>query len=166
MRLYMKQKVFALKDRFTIKNEAGEDVFTVEGKFISLGKKLHILDQHGEEVAFVKQELLTLLPKFTVEQHGEPVAQIQKKLTFLKPKYIVTGLDWTIEGDVFSHDYTVFSGEQAIVSIHKKWMAWGDTYELDLSESADVPLTVAVVLAIDAVMDAAAAAAASISSTN
>ena len=70
MRLYMKQKVFALKDRFTIKNEAEEDVYTVEGKFISLGKKLHILDTNGEEVAFVKQELLTFMPKFTVLQNG------------------------------------------------------------------------------------------------
>ena len=154
MRLYMKQKVFALKDRFTIKNEVGEDVFTVEGKFISLGKKLHILDRHGEEVAFVKQELLTLLPKFTVEQHGEPVAQIQKKLTFLKPKYIVTGLDWTIEGDVFAHDYTVFAGEQPIVTIHKKWMAWGDTFELFIPDPNKEVLAMAVVLAIDAVLDA------------
>ena len=165
MRLYMKQKVFSMKDRFTIKNEAGEDVYTVEGKFISLGKKLHILDLNGEEVAFVKQELLTFLPKFTVLQHDEPMAQIQKKMSFLKPKYVVTGLDWTIEGDVFAHDYTVFAGEQPIVTIHKKWMAWGDTYELDVAEGADVPLTVAVVLAIDAVMDAAETAAAS-SSTN
>ena len=165
MRLYMKQKVFALKDRFTIKNEAEEDVYTVEGKFISLGKKLHILDTNGEEVAFVKQELLTFMPKFTVLQNGEEVAQIQKKMSFLKPKYVVTGLDWTIEGDVFGHDYTIFSGENAIVSIHKKWMSWGDTFELDLADAADVPLTVAVVLAIDAVMDAAASAAASSSST-
>ena len=165
MRLYMKQKVFSMKDRFTIKNEAGEDVYTVEGKFISLGKKLHILDPNGEEVAFVKQELLTFLPKFTVLQHDEPVAQIQKKMSFLKPKYIVTGLDWTIEGDVFGHDYTVFAGEQAIVSIHKKWMSWGDTFELDVAEDADPTLTVAVVLAIDAVLDAQNAAAAA-SSTN
>lgn len=160
MRLYMKQKVFSLKDRFTIKNEAGEDVYTVEGKFISLGKKLHILDPNGEEVAFVKQELLTLLPKFTVEQHGEPVAQIQKKLSFLKPKYEVTGLDWTIEGNFFAHDYSIFSGDQEVVSLHKKWMSWGDTYELDLSDAADPALVVAVVLAIDAVLDAQASAAA------
>ena len=165
MRLYMKQKVFSLKDRFTIKNEAGEDVYSVEGKFISLGKKLHILDTNGEEVAFVKQELLTLLPKFTVEQHGEPVAQIQKKFTFLKPKYEVTGLDWTIEGNLFAHDYTIFAGAREIVSIHKKWMSWGDTFELDVAEDADPTLTVAVVLAIDAVLDAQNAAAAA-SSTN
>ena len=165
MKLYMKQKVFSLKDRFTIKNEAGEDVYTVEGKFISLGKKLHILDTNGEEVAFVKQELLTLLPKFTVEQHGEPVAQIQKKLSFLKPKYVVTGLDWPIEGNLLAHDYTILSGERAIVSIHKKWMSWGDAFELDVADDADPTLTVAVVLAIDAVLDAQAAAAAA-SSTN
>lgn len=164
MKLYMKQKVFSLKDRFTIKNEAGEDVYTVEGKFISLGKKLHILDTNGEEVAFVKQELLTLLPKFTVEQHGEPVAQIQKKLSFLKPKYVVTGLDWKIEGNLLAHDYTILSGERAIVSIHKKWMSWGDAFELDVADDADPTLTVAVVLAIDAVLDAQAAAAAASSS--
>lgn len=161
MKLYMKQKVFSLKDRFTIKDENGEDVFTVEGKFISLGKKLHILDTNGEEVAFVRQELLTLLPKFTVEQHGEAVAQVQKKLTFLKPKYVVTGLDWTIEGDFFAHDYSIFSGEQEIVSLHKKWMSWGDTYELNVAPDADQALVVAVVLAIDAVLDAQAAAASS-----
>ena len=159
MKLYMKQKVFSLKDRFTIKNEAGEDVFTVEGKFISLGKKLHILNEAGEEVAFVKQELLTLLPKFTVLQHGEQVAQIQKKLSFLKPKYAVTGLDWTIEGDFFAHDYSIFSGDMEIVSLHKKWMAWGDTYELNVADDADPALVVAVVLAIDCVMDAESAAA-------
>ncbi len=161
MRLYMKQKVFSLKDRFTIKNEAGEDVYTVEGKFISLGKKLHIFDANGEEVAFVRQELLTLLPKFTVEQHGEAVAQVQKKLSFLKPKYVVTGLDWTVEGNLLAHDYSVFSGDRAIVSLHKKWMSWGDTYELDVSDDADQALVVAVVLAIDAVLDAQNAAAAS-----
>ena len=164
MELYMKQKVFSLKDRFTIKNEAGEDVFTVEGKFISLGKKLHILNEAGEEVAFVKQELLTLLPKFTVLQHGEQVAQIQKKLSFLKPKYVVTGLDWTVEGDFFAHDYSIFSGDWEIVSIHKKWMSWGDTFQLSIADDADPALVVAVVLAIDAVLDAQAAASAASSS--
>jgi len=161
MYLYLKQKVFSLKDRFTIKNEVGDDVYAVEGKFISLGKKLHILDRNGEEVAFVRQELLTLMPKYTVEQHGEAVAQIQKKLSFLKPKYVVSGLDWTVEGDFFAHDYAVFSGEQQIVSIHKKWMSWGDTFELNIDDDADPALVVAVVLAIDAVLDAQASAAAS-----
>ena len=47
-----------------------------------------------------------------------------------------------------------------ILSIHKQWMAWGDTFELDIAPGADEVLAMAVVLAIDAVMDCQTAAAA------
>ena len=166
MRLYIKQKVFSFKDRFTVKDAAGEDRYFVEGKLISLGKKLTITDAAGNEVAFVRQKVLTLLPKFFVEINGEEVAQIKKKLTFLKPKYEVEGLDWSVDGDFFSHDYTISENENVIASIHKRWMAWGDTFELDISDNADEVLALAVILAIDAVMDAAAAASAASSSNN
>ena len=60
MHLYMKQKVFSLKDKFTIKDPFGEDKYFVEGKMISFGKKLHILDAAGNELAFVRQIILRL----------------------------------------------------------------------------------------------------------
>ena len=160
MYLYMKQKVFSWKDRFTITDSEGNDRYCVEGKAISIGKKLHIFDAHGDEVAFVKQKVPTLLPKFAVEIDGEEVAEIVKKISFLKPKYVVNGLGWEVKGDMFSHDYTIVDGDRTIVSIHKKWMAWGDTFELDIESDRDEVLVLAVVLAIDAVMDSQAASAA------
>lgn len=39
MKLYIKQKVFTIKDKFTVKDEAGNDKYFVEGKLLSLGKK-------------------------------------------------------------------------------------------------------------------------------
>ena len=47
MQLYMKQKVFSWKDKFSIQNSVGEDKYFVEGKAISLGKKLRIYDMTG-----------------------------------------------------------------------------------------------------------------------
>ncbi len=166
MKLYIKQKVFSFKDRFTVKNAAGEDRYFVEGKLISLGKKLTVTDEAGNEVAFVNQKVLSFLPKFFVEVNGREVAQIKKKFTFLKPKYLVEGLDWEVEGDFFSHDYSITENGNVVASIHKRWMSWGDSFELDISDSADEVMALAVILAIDAVMDASASASASVSSSN
>ena len=57
-------------------------------------------------------------------------------------------------GDVFGHDYTVCAGETPVITVHKKWMSWGDAYELDIGYGADELLALAVTLAIDAVLDA------------
>ena len=153
MRLYMKQKVFSWKDKFSIKTESGEDRYYVEGKAISIGKKLRIYDPAENELAFVNQKVVSLMPKFCVEMNGEEVAVIKKKITFLKPKYLIEGPGWEVKGDFFSHDYEIVENGRTIVAIHKKWMAWGDSFELDIVDESQEVLAVAVVIAIDAVMD-------------
>lgn len=155
MKLYIKQKVFSIGAKFSVKDEAGNDRYFVEGEILTLGRKLHIYDINNNEVAFVRQKLLTFMPKFTVEVGGEEVAEIVKQLTLFKPKYYVDGLGWDVDGDLFSHDYVITSGNEEIVSIHRAWMSWGDTYELDISDDTDEITALAVVLAIDTVLDSA-----------
>lgn len=155
MKLYIKQKVFSFRDRFTVKDEYGEDKYYVEGEILSLGKKLRIYDMDGNELAFVRERLLAFMPKFTIEINGSEIAEIIKRFTFLKPKYYVDGLGWDVEGDFFSHNYDITDGNKTIVSIHKQFMAWGDTFEIDVQKDNDEIIALAVVLAIDAVMDAA-----------
>lgn len=153
MKLYMKQKVFSFYDKFTVKDENGYDKYYVEGEILSFGKKLHIYDSDHNELAFVREKVLAFMPKFTVEVNGVPIAEIVKTVTFFTPKYYVDGLGWAIEGDFFAHDYVITSGDREIVSIHKVWMSWGDTFELDIMDDRDEVTALAVVLAIDAVMD-------------
>ena len=80
MKLYIKQKVFSIKDKFTIKDEEGNDKYFVEGKILSLGKKFHVYNMEKEEVAYIEQKLMNLLPKFFVYVKGEKIAEIHKKL--------------------------------------------------------------------------------------
>ena len=155
MKLYIKQKVFSIGAKFSVKDENGNDKYFVEGEILTRGRKLHIYDTYYNEVAFVRQKLLTFMPKFTVEVGGEEVAEIVKQLTLFKPKYYVDGLGWDVDGDLFSHDYVINSGNEEIVSIKKAWMSWGDTYELDISDDTDEITALAVVLAIDTVLDSA-----------
>lgn len=59
-----------------------------------------------------------------------------------------------------AHDYEITKNGCPIVSISKEWMTWGDSYELDISNPQDEIVVLAVVLTIDCVMAAQAAASA------
>lgn len=154
MKLYIRQKVFSIGARFNITDENGEEKYRVEGEVFTLGKKLHIYDVTGEEIAFVQQKLLSLMPRFYVYVNGEKIAEVLKEITFLKPKYDIFGKGWTVEGDFLAHDYAITEAGREIARVHKVWMSWGDSYELDILDTDDEASLIAVILIIDAVMDA------------
>lgn len=152
MKLYIKQKVFSWKDRFTVKDETGNDRYTVVGEFFSLGRKLHVYDMEEREVATIQQEVWTWMPNYHVYIGGSHAADVKQKFTWFRPRYEITGLDWTVEGSFWEHDYEVLSAaEGCIVRITKEWMTWGDTYELDIARPEDELLALAIVLTIDCV---------------
>jgi len=159
MKLYIRQKVFSWVDRFTVKDENGQDCYFVEGEFFSLGKKLHVYHMDGAEAAFIQQKVLSFLPRFFVFVAGQQAAEIVKQFSFLHPVYSIEGMGWEIEGSFWAHDYAILAGEKQIVTIHKEWMSWGDCYELDIADGEDEVLALSVVLAIDCVLAAQSAGA-------
>ena len=158
MKLYIKQKVFSWGDKFTVKDEAGHDRYSVEGEIFSFGKKLHVYDRYGTEVALIKQEVWSWMPRFYVFCGDRQVAQIKKEFTFFLPKYRIDGLGWEINGSFMAHDYEITKNGDPIVTISKEWMTWGDSYELNISDPRDEIVALAVVLTIDCVMAAQASA--------
>lgn len=59
MRYLMKQKLFSLGGTFYIKNERDQDIFLVEGASFSFGHQLTFRDMSGNELAFIRQKLLS-----------------------------------------------------------------------------------------------------------
>lgn len=164
MKFYIRQKVFSWKDKFTVKDFDGRDVYQVEGEFFSFGKKLHIYDMSGNEVAFIQQKVLSFLPRYYVYVGDNQVAEILKKFTFLRPKYEVHGLNWQVEGDFFAHNYVITDGNSMVVEINKEWMTWGDCYELNIAPNANEIIALATVLAIDCATETNGGASVTISS--
>lgn len=155
MKLYIKQKVFSWSDRFAVKDEYGEDRYFVEGEFLSLGKKLHVFDRKGNEVAFIRQKLWTFMPRYSVFAGDRMIAEIAQRFSLLFRQFTIDGLGWQVDGSFMAHDYEITKDGRAIVTIHKQWMTWGDCYELDIMDSADEIMALAVVLTIDCVLAAA-----------
>ena len=164
MKLYIKQKVFTWGDKFTVKDINGNDRYYVEGEIFSWGKKLHVYDMNGNEAAFIQQKVFSFLPRYFVYVGDEQVAEIVKEFSFLFPRYSIEGLGWDIEGRFMAHDYEITQNGRPIVTISKEWMTWGDSYELDIADSKDEIVALAVVLTIDAVMASNSGVSVSISS--
>jgi uncharacterized protein YxjI len=152
MTLYMKQQIFSWSDKFTIKDELGNDRYFVEGELFSWGHKLHVFDANNREVAFIKQELFVFLPKFDVYVNGSLAVSVKRELTVFTPKYTLEGTDWTVDGDFWQHRYEITGSSGGVASITKALFTWGDSYEIEISADADELLVLATVLAIDCVI--------------
>ena len=154
MKLYIKEKVFSWTDKFTIKDEYGEDRYTAQGELISLGKKLHVYDRFGEEVITIRQKVVSLLPRYTIYVRGRELGQLVKKISFLRPKYVLEGPHWEITGNFMALDFTVTQADRQIFSICREWMTWGDSYCVDIPDPSLELQALAVVLAIDCANEA------------
>lgn len=161
MKLYLKQKVFSWGDKFTVYDENGCDKFYVEGEVFSFGKKLHIYDLQGNEVCYIYQKLMSFLPKYFISKNGENIAQVVKNFTLFHQSYSVDGLGWDVEGDFFSHEYEIHSYSGVVATVSKHWFTFGDSYEIDIADGVNEIDALAVVLVIDACLEASQNAGAS-----
>lgn len=152
MKIYIKQKVFSFLDSFTVKNEQNEDIYKVGGRF-ALGKQLDIFDSNGQSVAFIRQRLMNFLPRFDVSIGGDYICSVQREFTFFNQSYRIEGLDWHLDGDIFAHHYQMVSKNGTVMQMRRAIISWGDSYELDIPNEADVLLCLAVAIAVDACID-------------
>lgn len=154
MKLYIKQKVFSLTSRFTVKDENGNDRYFVEGEIFTFRRKFHISDTGGNEVAYIEaQSVFNFLPKYDIYLGGKYAATISKKFTFFIHEYSIDGEGIEIEGDAFSHEYEITKFGSPIAYIHKEWFTWGDSYCIDTTNEIDELLAVSIAITIDSVMD-------------
>ena len=158
MRYVLKQKFWSWGDDFTIKNAAGADAFFVDGTAFSIGNKLSFQDLNGNELAFIRQKLLSWGPTYEITHGEELVAVVKKELfTFFKCRFTVDVPgpdDLEASGDFLDREYTFARGGRAVAGVSKRWFSWTDTYGVDIAEGEDDVLILASAVVIDMVCHA------------
>lgn len=157
-RLYMKQNLFSLSGKFTVKDMSEQDVYFVEGSFLKIPKTFTILNASREEVAHITKKVLSLLPKFHVDVNGKEVLTIKKEFSMFKSRYTIVDTDIEMRGNWWDMDFTVFYQGEQVGEVHKKWLSWGDSYEISIHEPSFEIMIIALVVAIDCVKSDDAAA--------
>lgn len=158
MRYLLKQKFWSWGDDFTIKDEAGNDVFFVDGRVFTIGNKLSFQDMSGNELAFIRQRLLSWGPTYEITRDGELAAVVKKHLfTLFRCKFTVDvpgPNDLEAQGSFMDMEYRLSRGGRQVAEVSKRWFSWTDTYGVEVNHTEDPVLILASVVVIDMVCHA------------
>lgn len=151
MSLYIKQKIFSLTDSYEVFDEEQTPVFRVQREFLSWGAKIHLYDMGGNELFFIKQKVMVLLPEYEIYKNNIMCAQVVKEFTFFKPRLDVSSAygDFVLDGDFWDMSFSILHDGVKMGQISKAWLSWGDTYQLDIASGQDEAFFCALTIAID-----------------
>lgn len=151
MKYIIKERIFTLTDKFIIEDEEGYPRYEVVGKLLSLGNKLRIYDLDGEELVYIEQKLLKLLPEYNIYQKGHLVGKVKKEFTFLKPSFVIESSygNFTLQGDILHHDFDILKDGRSVAWINKRWLSFSDTYSVEISDLVDQAFILAIVIVLD-----------------
>lgn len=156
--LYIKQKVFSLSGKFTVKDQQENDVYYVEGSFMKIPKSFSIMNTAGAEVALITKKVFSLLPKFFVEIDGQEVLTINKEFSFFRARYSIDAANIEVQGNWWEMDFEIFQHGEVVGKVTKEWFTWGDSYKVQILREEMETIVIALVIAIDCVKSDQAAA--------
>ncbi len=129
-RYKMRQRLISIGEDFTIEDERGNPVYTVDGKVLRIRETFVIEDQQGNEVATIRKAWFTpFRDKFAID--------------------VKDGQDLVAQGDLLDHEYEIRRGGATIAHVSKHWFAFRDTYGIEIAPGEDDGLILAIAVAID-----------------
>jgi uncharacterized protein YxjI len=153
MRYLLKQKLFAWGNDFFIKDEAGNDVYFVDGKAFSIGDQLSFQDLKGTELAYIKQKILAWGRTYEIFRSGKLVAVVKKEL--FSPLHHTFNVDvpgpddLEAKGNFLDYEYSFRRANVEVATVSKQWFTWADTYGVDANSGEDDILILASSVVID-----------------
>jgi uncharacterized protein YxjI len=154
----IRERLFRLGEDSDITNEAGQPVLYVDVKVLSLHNRLILRDLAGRETGQVHRKLAALRPTYQITIDGKDVAEVRRHLFTPFGERFTIGVhgagDMEIEGDLFSHEFTIERDGQTIATISKRWLSMTASYAVDVAPGEDDLLILASVLALDLAVDA------------
>jgi uncharacterized protein YxjI len=153
---YLKQRIFSIVDNYTIFDGFQNPLYHIQGMFLSLPKRHEITDaKTGQLLYTLKRPILSLLPRFElIDATDNTVAVVQKMFTFFVSRIEISSDygEYSVYGDILAHDFRIEKDGHVVVEVHKKWLSWGDVYEIDVDDNQNQEFLLAMIVAIDQAM--------------
>ena len=155
MNLYIKQKIFSFGDKYDIYDVEQNPIYKAFGEVFAIGNKLHLCTTDDEELVFIKERVMKFLPTFELYVRGELFATVKQELTFFRKKVNVESSfgNFVIDGNFWDHEYTITCDGKLFGTVSRDWLAWGDVYALNINTKEHSEFFVALVLAIDCILE-------------
>lgn len=153
-RYQMRQKLIAFGDDFYIQNQAGQNVFKVDGKVLRVRDTLQFKDLKGTTLCQIQERMLTIKDVMAIEDaNGKEIARVKKALiTPLRDRWTIkigNGPDMDVQGNLLDHEYEIKEGRRKIAQVSKKWFRVRDTYGVEIAPDQEDVVILAVTVALD-----------------
>ena len=151
-RYQMKEKLLAIGDDYWIEDESGARAFKVNGKVARLRDTWILEDPSGVEVARIRERALSVRDAIKIDIGGAETT-VKKALVGIRDRFHVEmehGEDLKVHGNIVDHEYEITRDGDTIAEISKKWFRVRDSYGIELEDTADPALILAVAVAVDA----------------
>ncbi len=154
MRYQIKEKLLSFGDDFRIKDDDGRDVYFVDGRaFTLLREKLSFQDMAGNELAFIRERILSLRKSYEIHREGRLAAVVKKDLFNLFRCHFTVDVpgpdDLEATGSFLDREYTFKRSGKTVASVSRKWFTFADTYGVDIAPGEDDVLILASTVVID-----------------
>ena len=147
MKLFVKEKVFSMHNRYYIYNESDELAYEIESKVFSIGDKTTIYDKDHNVVAYIEQEIFHLTPYYNVYIDDEYKYQIKKKFQFFKNDYELSNM-YKVDGSAFNLNFTIINNYgKTVASVNRKFLSIGE-YQIEIIDEKDIYTILTIIVAI------------------
>jgi|AGTN01.1.fsa_nt_gi Uncharacterized conserved protein len=152
MRYLVKQKYFAIKDRYTIFDDRNNPRFEVQGKFFNVPKRFRLTDMQGRELLNIKQKLFHLFPRYKIYQGEREIASYKGKFRLFGKKAVldIPGQNIVMKGNILQWDFSFTRGGNQVGLISKHILKIADTYSIDIAGENDALYILAAAIIVDA----------------
>lgn len=153
-KLYMKQKIVAIKDKYSICTENEEPVYYIEGNLVALHYNLQ--DNNGTTLLELKKKMVSIMPEFSIIKDGKTIGTIRKKIKLLNVEISgeCEGKSLVIKGNPVARNFTILLDDVLIGGVDTERLTWGDVYSIDIADESKEHLVVAIAVVCDKIVDA------------
>ena len=95
---------------------------------------------------------MSIRDKIAIERGGDTMATVHKALVGIRDRFAIDvkhGEDMKAKGNFLDHEYEIERDGKTVAKVSKKWFRVRESYGVDVAAGADVPLVLAVTVAID-----------------
>lgn len=151
----MQQQLVSFGDDFTIKDEYGRAVYYVDGRALALRQRLSMKDTQGNEVADIRERMVSLLKTYDIYRDDKHFATLSKQISLFRDKFEVDvpgPNDYNVRGNILDYEYAVYRGGKQVAEVSKAWFTFRDSYGIDIVAGEDDIIILATAVVLDLIV--------------
>jgi len=158
MRYHLRQRAWSLTEAFLVRDDAGQPVFEIRGKFFHIGDDLVMYDLYsGQPIVQIKQRILSLLPHYEIYRNGQSWASMHEQFKLFGEKFKIegnNGMVFHVQGDIWNWNFSVTDDYgNLLAQIGRQFSLFRDSYAVDVAPNVDAPFIIALAIVIEMVKE-------------